>query len=59
MIASNVYLAGFLKTSRPHLPSSGDQFFRSGTIFKEANIKTKSATIFSPYPPFVLLANTI
>lgn len=60
MIASNVYLAGFLKTSRSHLPSSGGQFFRSGTIFKEANIKTKSATIaFSPYPPFVLLANTI
>ena len=52
MIASNVYLAGFLKTSRPR-PSSGDQFFRSGTVFKEANIDTKSATIaFFPLSSF-------
>ena len=33
--------------------------FRLETIFKVANIKTKSATIaFFSYPPFILLAYT-
>ena len=60
MIASNVYLAGFLKTSRPHLPSSGGQFFRQELFLKKPILKLRVQRLrFSPYPPFVLLANTI
>ena len=60
MITSNVYQAGFLKTLPPLLPSSGSSVFRLETIFKVANIKTKSATIaFFSYPPFFLLANAV
>ena len=59
MIAGNVYLAGFLKTSRPRLPSSGSQFFVQELFLREPTIKLRvQRLLFSPYPPFVLLANT-
>ena len=54
-IPKRTYLAVFLTTLSPNRPFASNSFFRPKTIFKEAIIKTNSATIafFSPF--FLLL----